>query len=85
MDTKGACDVTTNTTTQTPPCPFCRSKQTYEHGDRPTQFQCGPCGAIFDTEDDGDVTYGSPSKRMEREERRAARWAQKKAFGHRRF
>ena len=58
--------------TVTPKCPWCKTAaQVYEHGDR--EFWCRRCNRIFDGIDDGDVGYGGPSRRMEREERRQQR------------
>lgn len=51
-----------------PPCPWCKTpKRVYPHGER--NFQCLECKRIFDAVDDGDVSYGPPSRRIEREER----------------
>ena len=55
-----------------PPCPWCKtSRKVYPHGDR--NFQCLECKRIFDAVDDGDASYGPPSRRIEREEREQER------------
>jgi len=52
-----------------PACPWCNTEQHVRLiGHR--HFYCNKCKREFDGEDDGDVTYGRPSKRLEREERR---------------
>ena len=56
----------------TPKCPWCKTaKKVYTHGER--EFICLGCKRIFDGIDDGEIGYGRPEKRMEREERRKER------------
>lgn len=51
-----------------PKCPWDgTNKYVRKIGDK--HFYCSKCGREFDGIDDGDVTYGRPSKRLEREER----------------
>jgi tRNA(Ile2) C34 agmatinyltransferase TiaS len=53
-----------------PPCPKCGSnKHAYPDGER--NFWCTSCKVCYDGIDDGEIGYGRPSKRMEREEARA--------------
>jgi ribosomal protein L37AE/L43A len=53
----------------TPACPMCGSdKNVRVHGSH--DFTCMNCKMDFDGIDDGDIAYGRPEKRMEREERR---------------
>lgn len=61
---------TTATTTpdQVPLCPWCKTAnhvRTIGH----RHFYCGKCRREFDGVDDGDISYGRPEKRMERQER----------------
>ena len=55
-----------------PACPLCgKRKHVRVNGFR--DFTCLGCKMDFDGEDDGDVGYGRPSKRMERGERRKSK------------
>ena len=55
-----------------PRCPKCgTNKHAYTHGER--EFWCRKCNVLYDGIDDGDVGYGAPDKRMNREERRQSR------------
>ncbi len=47
-------------------CPRC-GRSGYRMEDK--LYQCLACKILFDGEDDGDVGYGPPSRRIEREER----------------
>ena len=54
-----------------PHCPWCNTnKHVRTSGTNLHAFYCGRCGREFEDVDDGDVGYGRPEKRMEREERR---------------
>jgi ribosomal protein L37AE/L43A len=57
----------------TPPCPWCDTPRHVQEGGQPKTWYCRKCGREFEAEDDGDITYGRPEKRMEREERRMHR------------
>lgn len=57
-----------------PPCPWCKSASSVRpSGANLKAFFCGRCKREFDTDSDGDISYGPPSRRLEREERRAER------------
>jgi hypothetical protein len=58
------------TTTDTPRCPRCNRRGSHNEG---TLYYCGHCKQQYDAEDDGTITYGDPSRRLEREERAAER------------
>jgi transposase-like protein len=59
---------------EVPICPWCRNaKHVQASGENAKAFHCRGCHRSFEAEDDGDVTYGSPSKRIEREERHTQR------------
>lgn len=51
----------------TPRCPFCNHKSVIPDGH--CNWYCNHCRATFDGVDDGDVGYGPPSRRIERQER----------------
>jgi transposase-like protein len=52
-----------------PKCPWCgTNKHVRLTGFR--HFYCANCAREFDDSDDGDIGYGSPSRRIEREERK---------------
>jgi hypothetical protein len=57
-------------TTDTPRCPRCNRRGSTNEG---TICYCHHCKMQFDSQDDGTVGYGDPSRRIEREERQAAR------------
>ncbi len=50
-----------------PRCPRCRSSRMRKLGEK--HYFCVECRAESDGIDDGDVGYGRPSKRLERQER----------------
>ena len=52
-------------------CPRCHRPTDTPGGSTLRAFYCHHCQMEFEPEDDGDVGYGSPSRRLEREERRA--------------
>jgi transposase-like protein len=52
-------------------CPRCGRNA--KHPVRPHVFRCKTCRMDFEDTDDGTVTYGRPSKRMEKAEDRAFR------------
>lgn len=57
-----------------PKCPWCKTdKHVRIVGHR--RYYCSKCGREFDGVDDGTITYGRPSKRLEREERMQSRKA----------
>jgi len=58
-----------------PRCPLCGTmSRTTSHGK--DRWYCHHCRMEFEP-DDGDIGYGRPEKRLEREERRTERMAQK--------
>ena len=55
-------------------CPWCKTAESvYPSGANLKAFFCGRCKREFDTDDDGDISYGPPDRRLEREERRQER------------
>ena len=53
-----------------PRCPWCNTtKHVRPSGTSYRAWYCGRCGKEFEPEDDGDIGYGRPSKRLERKER----------------
>ena len=53
-------------------CPKCgRRSQTPSAGH--ARWYCHACRMEFESLDDGDITYGRPERRLEREERREER------------
>jgi len=55
-------------------CPKCHSEQNVGKGyANDKALYCRKCGIEFESDDDGDISYGSPSRRMERQERRDER------------
>lgn len=50
-----------------PRCPFCSSPAVIPDG--PRNWWCHDCKRTFDGIDDGDIGYGRPDKRIERQER----------------
>ena len=58
-------------------CPRC-GRQTHTAGDQPHVWYCHQCGMYFDDSEDGDVGYGRPEKRLEREERAKERQQQRR-------
>lgn len=55
-------------------CPKC-NRRTVTTASGKNRWYCHGCKMEFEDEDDGTIGYGSPSRRLEREERRAARRA----------
>jgi len=77
------------TTDPLPPCPWCRIDNHVRMVDH-RHFYCGKCKREFDGVDDGDISYGRPDRRIERQERQKERnklasegqrlaWARRKA------
>lgn len=62
----------------TPRCPKCGTPKHVQDGSQLKTFYCRKCGIEFEADDDGDIGYGRPSKRIEREERQAQRKAVKR-------
>ena len=59
-----------------PKCPKCGKRNVRPSGDR--NWFCGECRMEFDPTDDGEVGYGSPSRRLEREERNRKQWPRRR-------
>lgn len=55
--------------TQSARCPRCNRKSSTPHAGCHVWY-CHVCRMAFEAIDDGDVGYGRPSRRLEREERR---------------
>ena len=61
---------------QTPACPMCNSRRhVITSGENVHTFACRACCIQFEDVDDGDISYGRPGKRMERQERACERAA----------
>jgi DNA-directed RNA polymerase subunit RPC12/RpoP len=52
-------------------CPQCGDRRLAKIDDR--LYRCAKCGAYTDGEDDGDVAYGPPDRRLRRQERQRER------------
>ena len=72
----------TDTCQSTPKCPWCGTAKHTREGSQPKTWYCGKCSKEFEAEDDGDITYGRPEKRMEREERQRARRPHECTYKH---
>lgn len=53
-------------------CPKCRRPSHAPSAANPHAWYCHHCRMEFEAGDDGDIAYGRPSKRLEREEARQA-------------
>jgi hypothetical protein len=54
----------------TPKCPWCKTaKAVRESAANCHAWYCGKCRREFEAEDDGTIAYGSPDRRLLREER----------------
>ena len=51
-------------------CPRCHTITATTSGTTDRAWYCHECRMEFEPDDDGDIGYGRPSKRLEREERR---------------
>jgi len=51
-------------------CPRCGHLTSTKHNATPRAWWCHECKMPFEPEDDGDISYGPPDRRMRREERR---------------
>lgn len=61
----------------TPCCPWCNTpRHVRTSGTSYRAWYCGRCQREFEAEDDGTIGYGPPSRRIEREERQAAKAAE---------
>ncbi len=59
-----------------PPCPWCRTpRHVQTSGSTMKALYCRRCGREFEAEDDSDIGYGPPDRRLLREERRLQRKA----------
>jgi transposase-like protein len=56
--------------TDYPKCPLCKRRSHTKSARNAHTFYCHHCLKEFEDLDDGDVCYGRPSRRLEREERR---------------
>lgn len=54
-----------------PRCPQCNQQSAHPSG---RNYYCSNCRQEFDPTDDSDIGYGPPSRRIEREERRRAKY-----------
>jgi len=51
-------------------CPKCGRRTATKHNASPRAWWCHHCKMAFEPDDDGDISYGPPDRRMLREERR---------------
>lgn len=60
-----------------PRCPWCHTAKQVQPAGGERVFYCRRCSRMFDTGDDGidTISYGPPSRRIEREERQRERGA----------
>lgn len=64
----------------TPRCPWCNTARHVSSSNTTLRaWYCGKCKREFEAEDDGDISYGRPERRMERQEREAERRARQQA------
>ena len=59
----------TNGESETARCPSCGHGTATKSGSTARAWYCHECRLEFEPEDDGDIGYGRPEKRLEREER----------------
>lgn len=58
----------------TPRCPWCGTpRYVRASGTTYRAWYCGNCGREFEAEEDGDIGYGPPDRRMTRQERHQQR------------
>ena len=62
----------TNSETDRPRCPLCGRIEAVISAAGRGRWYCRHCGMEFDDEDDGDIGYGPPDRRLRRQERRAS-------------
>lgn len=62
----------------TPRCPWCNTARHVSSSATTLRaWYCGKCRREFEPEDDGDLGYGRPERRLERQEREAEQRAAK--------
>jgi transposase-like protein len=62
---------------EVPRCPWCKTAKHVQEAEQIRVFFCRKCRREFDNSEDGTIGYGSPSRRMEREERQGRRGGKK--------
>ena len=68
----------TDTCKSTPKCPWCGTAKHTREGSQPKTWFCGKCSREFEAEDDSDIGYEAPDRRLLRKEQQHGKFIQRR-------